>query len=74
MKLKMKVGMSGPDISLSPGDPHECEDAEALRLIEAGIAEEAQDETPAQRVTRLKKELAEAQATAKSGGKGPAKA
>lgn len=38
MRLKMLVGMAGPDISLSPGDHHECSDAAAIRLIEAGFA------------------------------------
>jgi hypothetical protein len=40
MQLKMKVGLSGPELSLSPGDVHDFEDeAEAQRLIDAGIAE-----------------------------------
>ena len=39
MKVKMLTGMAGRDYSLSPGDEHECSDAEAARLIAAGFAE-----------------------------------
>lgn len=35
----MLTGLSGPDYALSPGDTHDCNDAEAKRLIEAGFAE-----------------------------------
>lgn len=38
MLLKMTAGLSGPELSLSPGDQHEFEIAEALRLVEAGFA------------------------------------
>ena len=38
MKLIMKTSMQGPKIGLSPGDDHECGDAEAIRLIDAGFA------------------------------------
>lgn len=37
MKLKMLVSMVG-GVSLAPGDIHECDSAEAKRLIEAGYA------------------------------------
>lgn len=46
MKIKMLTGMSGPEISLSPGDPHECDDLEAERLIRAGFAESAEGKLP----------------------------
>jgi hypothetical protein len=39
MKIRMLTGLSGPDISLAPGDLHECVAAEAKRLIAAGFAE-----------------------------------
>jgi len=40
MKIKMKVGLSGPTISLAPGDTPDYEDdLEAQRLIDAGFAE-----------------------------------
>jgi hypothetical protein len=39
MLVKMKTGLSGPELSLSPGDEHEFDDAEAQRLIDAGFAE-----------------------------------
>lgn len=38
MKITMLTGLSGPHLNLVPGDPHEPDDAEALRLIEAGFA------------------------------------
>lgn len=38
MKIKMLVSMAGPAISLNVGDEHECDDAEAMRLIAAGFA------------------------------------
>lgn len=34
----MLVGLSGPAFTRNPGDYHECDDAEALRLIKAGYA------------------------------------
>ena len=37
MKVKMLVSMAG-GVTLSPGDIHECDAAEAKRLIEAGSA------------------------------------
>jgi hypothetical protein len=42
-RLKMNTGLSGPDLTLSPGDEHEFEDTEAERLIEAGFGEELID-------------------------------
>lgn len=44
--LKMLTGLSGPELTLSPGDEHEFEDAEADRLIEAGFATEAEGSKP----------------------------
>ena len=38
MKITMLTGLSGPHFNLVAGDPHEPDDAEALRLIEAGFA------------------------------------
>ena len=34
----MLVGLSGPTFTRDPGDEHECDDAEAKRLIAAGYA------------------------------------
>ncbi len=34
----MLVGLSGPAFTRNPGDEHECDDAEAKRLIAAGFA------------------------------------
>ena len=34
----MLVGLSGPTITLSPGDEHSFPDDEALRFIQAGFA------------------------------------
>lgn len=38
MKIKMLVGLSGPTITLSPGDEHDFPNDEAVRFIEAGFA------------------------------------
>ena len=38
MKVKMLVGLSGNEYSLSPGDERDFPDAEAIRLIEAQYA------------------------------------
>jgi hypothetical protein len=38
MKLKMLVGLSGPDMSLSQGDVAEFDVEEAARLVDAGFA------------------------------------
>ena len=53
MKLKMKIGLSGPALSLSPGDPHETDDIEGQRLIDARFADLAAEETLEQRIERL---------------------
>lgn len=34
----MLVGLSGPTYTRNPGDDHECDEAEAKRLIAAGYA------------------------------------
>ena len=36
--IKMLVGLSGPAITLSPGDEHEFPHDEATRLVAAGYA------------------------------------
>lgn len=38
MRIRMAVGLSGTAFCLSPGDEHDFEQAEAIRLIEAGFA------------------------------------
>jgi hypothetical protein len=38
MIIRMLVGLSGPTLTLDPGDEHDFPQAEALRLIEAGSA------------------------------------
>lgn len=68
MKIKMKLGLSGPKMSLAPGDTKDFNDAEGQRLIDAGFAELVLDEvssvaeTSAERVARLQEELQIAQA------------
>lgn len=62
MRVKLIVSLCGPELALAPGDHHDFDDDEALRLIAAGIAEEATVESGAQRVERLRDELAEAEA------------
>lgn len=44
MLMRMKTGLSGPELSLAPGDEHDFSDeAEAIRLEEAGFAERVVD-------------------------------
>lgn len=38
MLIKMRTGLSGPDLLLQPGDEHEFPNDEAIRLINAGFA------------------------------------
>ena len=38
MKIKMTMGLAGPDYALAPGDQREFPQDEAVRLIEAGFA------------------------------------
>lgn len=38
-KVKLLTGLSGPDVSLAPGEVHVCSAAEAKRLIDRGMAE-----------------------------------
>jgi len=74
MKIKMTAGLSGPTMSLAPGDSRFFEDAdEAQRLIDAGFAELATDEavsptseTLAERVVRLTAELKDAETALKA--------
>lgn len=69
MKITMKAGLSGPRMSLAPGETKEFEnDKEAQRLIDAGFAELAKEEaaprvieTLAERIARLTAELATAE-------------
>jgi hypothetical protein len=37
-KVKMKASMEGPAVSVTPGDEHECSEADALRLLARGMA------------------------------------
>ncbi|WVW37925.1 hypothetical protein [Labrenzia phage vB_LagS-V1] len=58
MKITMKTGMAGKDFALDPGETTErFSDAEAKRLIAAGIAEKATKGDV--NVASLKKELSE---------------
>ncbi len=52
MKIKMLVGMAGAEYTLSVGDETDrFEDAEAIRLIEAGYAAPL-DEKPVERAIK----------------------
>lgn len=46
MKVVILQCLAGTDIVRNPGEVHEIEDAEAGRLVEAGIAEAFVEETP----------------------------
>ena len=39
MKVRMLVGIAGPDRSAAPGEEWECGKEEAARLIDAGFAD-----------------------------------
>lgn len=56
MLVRMKVGLSGPDLLLNPGDEHPFPDDEAQRLIDADFAERAEPgaivQTPAPAVAQ----------------------
>ncbi|TBA38437.1 hypothetical protein [Rhizobium ruizarguesonis] len=55
MLLKMTAGLSGPEFNLAPGDEHEFDDAEAERLVGAGLAVKADtDDAPVAAPTRKK--------------------
>lgn len=53
MKVRMTVAMAG-GVSLSPGDEHECDAAEAGRLIEAGYAVPIAPAKPAENTSARK--------------------
>lgn len=38
MKVKVLVSMAGKGFALEPGDPYDCGEAEAKRLMDAGYA------------------------------------
>ena len=38
MQVKMLCGLANPDFSVNAGDIYDCDDAEGIRLIEAGAA------------------------------------
>ena len=48
MKVRIVHCMAGSDYVRNPGDEVEVEDAEAVRLIDAGIAEPLRPETAAE--------------------------
>jgi len=57
MKIKLTTGLAGAECK-APGDPHECDQAEAIRMIEAGFAV-PYDDTPAKKEKAVKKPPAE---------------
>ena len=52
MRVRMLTGMAGLAMSLAPGDVHECDEAEAIRLIEAGYAVPEAEAKPAETTDR----------------------
>lgn len=56
MKVKMLVGLSGPEYSLAPGDEWEFGAEEAGRLIAAEIAEGLEPVTTLERRGRQRKQ------------------
>jgi hypothetical protein len=76
MKIKMTAGLSGPKVSLAPGDIKDfADEKEAQRLIDAEFAELVIDDTAApapinettgERVARLESELKDAKAAQKA--------
>lgn len=58
MKIKMLTSMSGPNDQRARGDEIDVEDAEAVRLIEAGFAEPVRSEEPETAVRKQPSEKA----------------
>lgn len=58
MKVKMKIAMSGPEVSLKPGDIYEATPAEGKRLCEHGIAEPVKTVKKTTAKSKAKKETA----------------
>jgi hypothetical protein len=53
MNIKMLVGLSGNEYSLSPGDERDFPEKEAIRLIDAGFAVPATEEKVERAVAQL---------------------
>lgn len=51
MRLKMKVGLSGNQYTLAPGDERDFPAKEGKRLIAAGFADEVKSASPAKAST-----------------------
>lgn len=76
MKIKMTAGLSGPKVSLAPGDIKDfADEKEAQRLVDANFAElviedtagpPSMNETTGERVARLESELKDAKAAQKA--------
>lgn len=67
-KLKMLTGLCGSLFSLAPGDEHEFEDDEAMRLVRAGFAEATDEATGLE----IAEEIAQIEAAEASPPKAPA--
>lgn len=59
MLVRFSTAAYGPNLNVAPGDVAELEDAEALRFIDAGLAEPV-DLEPAEKPKRKKAETAAA--------------
>ena len=66
MQIKLLVGLASASMSLSPGDTHECDADEALRMIDAGFAEPQCAESQATLTARDEAIAAEARAQAEA--------
>lgn len=76
MKIRMIAGLSGPQVSLAPGDVKDfADEKEAQRLIDAKLAELVTEdsatpapikETTGERIARLEAELKDAKADLKA--------
>lgn len=62
MKVVMLVGMSGPEVVREPNVEYDIEEAEAKRLVAAGIAEPSQ-KTKAVKKAKAKTKAVETAAT-----------
>ena len=56
MKVQMLVTLAGADFVVDAGDVHDCSEAEALSLIEAGAAIPVDKPKPASRESKTKAE------------------
>ena len=73
MELKMLTGLCGPDVSLTRGDSHTCDDDfEGVRLVRAGFAEPKDPEAFAKAAAAYDQAMADQAASSDAAADAPA--